>query len=158
MGYDTNKRAKKFGKIGIAKADRIQVVIDGVYEDDRQKFISVATSLGINFDPLTNTVTTNNTNNRLDALEVDTHVHANLATLDSLTSTYITNLENTIALLETKLANLSSVFGVSFDAAGAVTSETYSTHTHDFVDTTIADTADGTGVSTDTTKITQGVN
>lgn len=63
-----------------------------------------------------------------------------------------------ITLLSTKLSSLCTLFGVVFDESGNVVAQEYSTHTHDYADATIADTADGTGVESSTTKTTTGVN
>jgi len=62
-----------------------------------------------------------------------------------------------IALINAKINTIASIFSIVFNADGTLNSEAYSVHKHSYIDSTIADTADGTGTQTDTTKTTTGV-
>lgn len=62
-----------------------------------------------------------------------------------------------IALINKKINTIVSVLSIVFNTDGTLSSEAYSTHKHSYIDSTIADTADGTGAQTDTTKTTAGV-
>jgi len=80
------------------------------------------------------------------------------ALIDTLNNTTIGTINDDISMLNKKIDALSSVFGLVFNADGTLASEAYSTHTHKYEDDTIADTSDGTGETTTTTKTTQGVS
>ena len=62
-----------------------------------------------------------------------------------------------IALINQKIDTIAAIFSIVFNSDGTLSSEEYSTHAHDYVDSTIADTEDGSGTQTDTTKTTAGV-
>lgn len=62
-----------------------------------------------------------------------------------------------IALINKKIDTVAAIFSIVFNSDGTLSSEEYSTHAHDYVDSTIADTEDGSGTQTDTTKTTAGV-
>ncbi len=62
-----------------------------------------------------------------------------------------------ITLINTKIDTIASLFSLVFNSDGTLSSEAYSSHKHDYIESTIADTADGTGTQTDTTKTTTGV-
>ena len=62
-----------------------------------------------------------------------------------------------------KIDALVALLGMTFTRNGTterleLTGNTYSNHTHDYVDVTINDTADGSGTQTDTARTTDGVN
>ncbi len=86
------------------------------------------------------------------------------ALIDKLNNTTVGGINSRIdghgvllALIHTKINTLASLFGIVFNADGTLNSEAYTTHTHSFIDSTITDTADGTGIKKDTTKTTTGV-
>lgn len=53
-----------------------------------------------------------------------------------------------------KLDQIIALFSIVFKADGTIDAENYTTHKHNYTDATIADTADGTGTLTETTKTT----
>lgn len=57
----------------------------------------------------------------------------------------------------TEINTLASILGVTFSVDKTLLSETYTAHKHNYFDATITDTADGTGVSSDAARQTQGV-
>jgi len=63
---------------------------------------------------------------------------------------------NTVAitLINTKINSIASIFGVTFNPDGTLLTETYSTHAHTYSDATI----DATGIVTNTSRNTLGVN
>lgn len=141
-----NNKANKFGKIGIAKANTVKVEVEGDYENDRQKFNSLVTSLGVTFTD--NYVNNNDTVNALNN------------TINDLNNV-INNLNSTISdlnIAEQKIDEIANLLGITFDANGILTAEEYTTHTHGYEDSTITDTADGTGALTTTNKTTEGIN
>ncbi len=81
----------------------------------------------------------------------------NNTTVGSL-SNDIGNIQTELTTLNTRIVNFASLFGVVFNPDGTITSEDYTTHKHNYKDKTINDTDDGTGVETDTTRETLGVN
>ncbi len=66
--------------------------------------------------------------------------------IDELESTTLGSLEGRISTLETKVQSLENMLA------------NYEGHTHSYIDTTINDTTDGTGVETNTTKTTGGIS
>ena len=62
-----------------------------------------------------------------------------------------------IALINEKINTIASLFSLLFNSDGSLSSEVYTSHVHEYIDSTIADTVDGTGTQTDTTKTTTGV-
>lgn len=60
--------------------------------------------------------------------------------------------------LDSKIDNLASILNAAFDASGAIVSESYSSHTHDYKDKTITYAVDADGnrqdVVADTTRTT----
>jgi hypothetical protein len=127
-------KKERIGKAALAKSNAISINIDGIYEDDRQKFQSVAQDLAITFDGNNNVLVngiksdvTDNTTN-IGLLQTDSHTHTNQATLDILTATYISELEN-------KVAALASILGATFNIDGTLATETYTAHTHGGVTT-----------------------
>lgn len=86
-----------------------------------------------------------------------TAIAANTTNITANT-TAITANTSAIALINAKLTAIAGLFGLVFDINGALTSNSYTSHTHTYEDATIADTADGTGTVTITAKNTQGVN
>jgi hypothetical protein len=128
-------KAKKYGKIGIAKANNITYNIEGVYEEDRQKFLALASALNMTFSG--NAVSVNGVDMRFDAIEVDQHIHSNKAVLDATEESFTTAVLDLVNDLNIKVADLEARLAA------------YETHTHEYEDN------DGT---TTTTKTTQGVN
>lgn len=53
-----------------------------------------------------------------------------------------------------KLDQIFALFSIVFNPDGTIDAENYTTHKHNYADATIADTADGTGTLTETTKTT----
>jgi hypothetical protein len=136
----SSKNAKRLGKAALAKSNTISATIEGDYEDDRQKFLAAMQDLEITFDA----------NNNVDVDGIKNTVTANTANIATNT--------DSIAALTVKLDNVANLFGITFNSDGTIATESYTGHTHDYVDSTIEDTADGTGTQTDTTKTTAGVN
>lgn len=124
---------ERLAAAAIAKVNSNTVNIEGIYEADRQKFQALSQDLGITFD----------SNNNITSNQIKTDVN----TLDS-----------SVDILNNKIAAIASVLGITFNADGTLATEEYTTHTHSYVDTTIADTADGTGTESETTKSTSEVN
>lgn len=94
----SSAKAKKFGKIGIAKANTAQTSSFDISEDianDQAKFSSLNTSLGITYSG--NAVSGNTTTDRIADLENDSHTHNNKVILDATTASYTTEEKNTIA-------------------------------------------------------------
>ncbi len=77
--------------------------------------------------------------------------------IDTLNNTTVGNLQSQIDLINRKIDAIAGLFSILFNTNGTLSSEAYTTHTHNYEDETIADTADGTGTSTTTTKTTTGV-
>ena len=102
-------------------------------------------------------------NTTIGSLSEDTTANANAIVAINNNITVLTNAVNinmnAISLLNAKIDSLATLFALGFDSTtGALTTEAYTTHAHNYNDTTIADTADGTGTETITTKTTEGVN
>ena len=133
MALLNGKRGKGLAKAALAKTQVIQVDMLGDYSDEASKFQSLNNSFGVTYDA-NNNVQSNNTKTLTLQNEAD------------------------ILLLEAKVVAMANLFGIAFDTDGNITAEDYTTHTHEYVDGTIADTGDGTGLQTDTTKNTSGVN
>ena len=57
----------------------------------------------------------------------------------------INNLYNTSIVTNNKIASIADIFGITFNPDGTAISQTYTQHTHEYTDSTILDTADGTG-------------
>ena len=57
----------------------------------------------------------------------------------------IITLDDRIDLLNTKMNSIASLFGITFNTDGTINTESYTPHTHGYTDSTIPDTADGTG-------------
>ena len=77
---------------------------------------------------------------------------------DTLNQVTINQIKTDVALLIQKVSALATMLSSSFDGAGNILTDGYAIHTHGYIDTTISDTADGSGVSTDTSKTTAGVS
>lgn len=70
----------------------------------------------------------------------------------------INNIYNTLTFMENQISAISSVLGITYNPDGTMISEQYSNHAHDYEDTIIPDTADGSGVEQTTEKETSGVS
>ena len=79
-------------------------------------------------------------------------------TFDANNNVLDNGIKDDVTLLKAKMSALATLFGITFDASGNITAESYTTHTHSYQDGTINDTADGTGAQTDTARNTNGVN
>lgn len=79
-------------------------------------------------------------------------------TFDSNNNVLDNGIKDDVTLLKSKMESLVALLGVVFNSSGNITSESYTTHTHSYQDGTINDTADGTGIQTDTARNTNGVN
>lgn len=66
----------------------------------------------------------------------------------------IDSFEGDISAINSKLDKIVQLFSIVFDSDGSIASNNYTTHKHNYTDATIADTADGTGTLTETTKTT----
>ena len=133
---NNGKRGQALGKAALAKATRI---IAGDTTTHDPKVSPMAQSLGITFDA-NNNVTGNQTTD-------------DIAAIDSKATTNA----NDIQVLSNKINAIAAVLGITFNGDGTLASEGYSTHTHAYLDGTIADTDDGSGVQTDTQRTTDGV-
>jgi len=102
-------------------------------------------SFGVTYDG-NNNILNNTTTTRIGSLENDTHTHTNKAILDATNASYTVVINTHIDDLETRLAALELALAA------------YATHTHNYNDATITDTADGSGASGDTVRTTGGVN
>ena len=69
----------------------------------------------------------------------------------------IITLDNRIDTLDNKITAIASIFDIVFNADGTLNSESYTTHKHNYIDTTITDTDDGSGIENSATKATDGV-
>lgn len=67
------------------------------------------------------------------------------------------NLYNANDIINAKINSIASLFGITFNIDGTVNLEAYTEHTHNYTDTTITDTTDGTGTEQTTNKVTTGV-
>ena len=65
----------------------------------------------------------------------------------------INRLDN-ITDVTSKLEKIIQLFSITFDSNGNIISNNYTSHTHSYKDATIADTAEGTGTLSETTKTT----
>jgi len=111
-------------------------------------------------DKLNNT-TVGDISNRIDSNDTDIsilsdRIDSNDRDISSLSDRIDSN-DTSIALINEKINTLASLFSLVFNDDGTLDSEDYTTHTHDYIDSTISDTTDGTGEQTDTTKTTTGV-
>lgn len=66
----------------------------------------------------------------------------------------VNSFEDAINDTSAKLDEIIRLFSIVFDSSGNITSNNYTTHKHNYQDATIADTADGTGTLSETTKQT----
>lgn len=138
-------KSRKYGKIGIAKANTVRIISEGAYETERQRFLSLSTSLGITYAP-DNTVNGNLTNDRISSLEQeDVSIDGRLDTLEAFELATAEEL----SVINNKLEALATLLGITFNPDGTLSSETYTAHTHSYEDD------NGTNV---TTKTTQGVD
>ncbi|MDQ7044719.1 MAG: hypothetical protein Q9M40_07100 [Sulfurimonas sp.] len=70
----------------------------------------------------------------------------------------LSDIATALSLIDTKITTLSNTLGITFNADGTLAQDNYTTHTHNYSDKTISDTVDATGVVTDETRQTQGIN
>ena len=137
-----NKRGQSLGKAAIARTTRIG---DGTITTVDRRVSPMVQILGITFDANNNIIGST----VIDAVDANTaarHSHSNLAILDATTASFTTAINDHINNLETRLATLELALA------------NYATHTHNYNDGTIADTADGGSVQIDTIRTTTGVN
>ncbi len=135
------QRGKSLAKAAIAKTNVTSLTVESVYEDSRQRFQALSQDLGVTYS-VNNNVLSNQTNADIDALQLDTHVHSNKVILDAITASFTSALKTAYDGYEARIADL------ELRLAG------YETHTHSYLDGTIADTGDGTGTQTDTSRST----
>ena len=128
----TSQKSNNLGAVALTKARELQALID---------ILNNTTVGSLNEDITANA-------NAIISLNAD---------VDTLDGKVTTNT-NAIASLNAKMNALATLFTLVFNQDGSMASEAYTTHTHDYEDATIADTADGTGVESSTTKTTAGVN
>ena len=137
-----DKRGQSLGKAAIARTTRIG---NGTINTVDKRVSPIAQILGIAFDTNGNII--NST--VIDAVDANTaarHSHSNLAILDATTASFTTAINDHINNLETRLAALELALA------------NYATHTHNYNDGTIADTAVGGSAQIDTIRTTTGVN
>ena len=111
-------------------------------------------------DKLNNT-TVGGLNARIDSNDIDIatltgRIDSNDIDIATLTARIDSN-DTDITLINEKINTLASLFSLIFNSDGTLNSEAYTTHTHNYTNSTIQDTADGTGIQTDTTNTTTGV-
>ena len=127
---------ERLGKAALARQQSSSVDVAEEFEQDRAKFNSVIQDYGITFNP-DNTTLSNDAVDKIDAL------------VALLGMTFTRN--GTTERLELAGNTYSNHTHVKTDV-------TDFDHTHDYVDGTINDTADGSGTQTDTARTTDGVN
>ena len=81
----------------------------------------------------------------------------NNTTVGSITQD-IDNIYNTLGVISNQIAALGSVLNITFNPDGTLLNNGYTAHRHDYEDSTINDTADGTGTISTETKQTGGVS
>lgn len=122
---------------------------------DRAKFTNLNVENGVAFDAGSNAVINNDLLDRadiaIDVLGITTNRVSNRLVLDASV------LSDKLDLVSNKMDAIAALFGMTFDVDGVLTAENYTAHTHDYNDKTISDTGDGTGVETDTARVTAGV-
>ncbi len=65
--------------------------------------------------------------------------------IDILQNTTIGTINDDINIIDTKINSIASLFGITFNTDGTIDTEAYTQHTHNYTDTTITDTEDGSG-------------
>ena len=120
----------------------------GSIDEDRVKFQNLVVENGVTFD-VDGAVVANElldkTNIAIEVLGVTTNTVDHRLVLDA-------------SVLSNKLDAIAGLFGVVFNVDGTINTESYSSHSHSYLDATINDTTDGTGTSTDTARETNGVS
>jgi hypothetical protein len=136
-------KGQKLGKAALA---RVNSVASGDVTTVDARVSPMAQSLGIVFG--TNyTVASNQTTARL------TTVESAISNLEGR----VTSNEDDKLIAMNKLNAIATVLGITFNSDGTLNTEAYSSHTHSYEDSTINDTADGTGTETVTVKSSSGV-
>ena len=74
-----------------------------------------------------------------------------------LEKTTVGEILEEIQTINNKMDAISEILGITFSQKGTLLSEGYTEHKHSYVDTTIPDTADGTGVLQSSTTETGAV-
>ncbi|MDT8337579.1 MAG: hypothetical protein RQ763_00125 [Sulfurimonas sp.] len=141
-----SKKSNNLGAVAITKARELEALID----------ILNNTTIGtLNEDIAANANDIATLNEGITAnANAIVAINESIATLN----TAITANAEALAVIDAKIGALSTLFSLAFDVAGVLTTEAYTTHKHSYEDATIADTADGSGTETSTTKTTTGVN
>lgn len=170
-----NKNSKRnVGSSAVVKARELQELIDVLNNttvgslseriDENQSGINtLSTSLqNILQSVSTNTSAIDTLATSLQAVsnkadENETSIDALSTSLQSL-SQQVSENASAIALINSKIDAIASIFSVIFNTDGSLSSQGYTSHMHSYEDGTIADTVDGTGTQTDTTRTTQGVS
>ena len=140
------------GAVAMGKAAYLQSLIDKLNNTTVGDLSARIDSNDNDIVALSDRVSSNDT----DIANLGTRIDSNdndIATLGSRADSH----DSDISLINTKIDTLATIFSIVFNADGTLNSEAYTAHTHDYVDSTIADTADGTGTQTDKTKTTTGV-
>jgi len=122
--------AARLARAALARTSNLE---SGVTGTNDPRTTTLATSLGVTFNG--DLVATNTTVDRVTTNEND------IIALQGRVST----AESDVIALQTAVADLQVLLA------------NYTTHTHSYVDTAISDTADGSGVATDTSKTTGSV-
>lgn len=139
-----SENGSRLAKAALAKNNTTVVTILGDYETDRSRFQSLGNSLEVTYD-VNNNVASNGVKDAVIANTNLAHGHTNKSILDATTASYTIAIDLHVADLESRLAALELALA------------NYTIHTHSYNDRTISDTADGTGITTDTPRSTGGV-
>ena len=129
---------ERLAKAALAKTNNVTYEITGVYENDRLRFQSVSQDFGVTYDA-NNNVATNGIKSNVATLQASSHTHANKVVLDGVTQTDIDN----VRLNTTKIANIAALLGITFDVNGAIVTEDYSVHTHNYDDGGVSEVTGG---------------
>ncbi|QDF29008.1 hypothetical protein [Halarcobacter anaerophilus] len=87
-------------------------------------------------------------NTTIGSLNEDVNANANA----------IIQIDEALTIINAKIDSLSNLFGITYNTDGTIATESYTTHTHNYEDTTINDTVDGSGSETATQKESGEVN
>jgi len=136
--------ASRLARAALARTSNIE---NGTTGTSDPRTTTLATSLGVTFNG--NLVATNTTTDRVSTNE------SNITALQGRVSTNESNITALQGRVSTNESNITALQTAVSDLQALLAD--YANHTHSYIDTTIADTADGSGIATDTSKTTDGV-
>jgi len=140
------------GVVAIGKAAYLQSLIDKLNSTTVGDLSDRIDSNDNDIAVLSGRIDSNDT----DISNLSDRIDSNDTDISNLSDRIDSN-DTDIALINQKIDTIAAIFSIVFNSDGTLSSEEYSTHAHDYVDSTIADTEDGSGTQTDTTKTTAGV-